>query len=321
MSEPKRGWRGALWAVGLVWLCLAGACGRKPTPEVAARVGGHRILARDVVAEAERRAGAGRPVPEPAALLDEMVEQQILFMGAVEAGLDRDPEILDAYRRLLIGAFKERELVPRIEQVAVTDAEVRAYYEAHAERYTRPARLHLAALALKRSRSASAEKTAGLRARMEAARQAALALPASEHGFGALAIKYSEDQASRYRGGDIGWVEPGRGKPGWHPAAMAAGCALAETGSVSDIVTTPDAFYLLKLLGRREPEPVALAAVEPAIRQQLLREKRRAQEAAFVESLRASAEVEIDPGVLASVAARIPAREGVDDRVPPPSFP
>ena len=46
-------------------------------------------------------------------------------------------------------------------------------------------------------------------------------------GFGPLAIAYSEDQATRYKGGDVGWVEAARG-PAWlsptvRQAALASG--------------------------------------------------------------------------------------------------
>ena len=77
-------------------------------------------------------------------------------------------------------------------------------------------------------------KKAELRARMEEGLKKASETPveggrgAASIGFGAVAVEYSDDQVSRYRGGDIGWLDDGNFSYRWPKEVLAAGYALEK---------------------------------------------------------------------------------------------
>jgi len=234
--------------------------------------------------------------------------------------LDKDPEIQRVWRNLLIGKIKERELAPRLAAAEVTSAELKAAYEAERDHYTRPGAVRLAVLYLKTDPVMKPGKIAELQQRMAEARQKALAPDvAGSPGFGPLAISCSEDQATRYNGGVVGWVGRDRGHAGLAPAAVEAGFALKKPGDISQVVIDPQGIYLLKLLDRREAATIPFAEVEASLRHRLLVEKRRQVEQAFGREARESVAVEAHPERLAQIPPS--ALQTATETKQPPAFP
>lgn len=322
LQKPRRPWAIHVAA----FLCLTAlvlfstSCGKKSVPDLLAKVGSSEIRVTRFQEQMARRGGARPEALDKGALLEEMIDQEALYVKALQRGLHDDPEVQRAYRNLLIGKLKDRELTPQIEKAEITAEEIRTYYETNRARYIRPAKVRLAVLTLKTSPATSAENVSALRQRMTEARQKAMEpAAANERGFGALAIAYSEDQASRYRGGEVGWIEEDRGHAWLSPAVIAAGFALKQAGAVSEVLADPQGVYLVRLLERRNAEVIPVTEVEATIRQQLLTEKRRQLERAFVAQARAAVPVEIHPELLARITPPTAAPEAAN--LQPPSFP
>ena len=314
------------WMAILAAACVLGAAflflqdTKKPEidnqsdPGIVAKVGSREIRVEDFQRELVRRGGARPENVDPQKLLEEMIEDEVLMAKAVESGLDENPEIVRAYRNMVVAAFKKRELVPRIEKETVTDAEIKAYYDANPGEFTRLAKIRLAFLYMAiPSKVQDHSRIEKARAKMEEAREKALALK-EERGFGSLAVEYSEDQATRYKGGDIGWVEEGRPYR-WDPAVLAAGFDLENVGDVSEIVTTGDGIYLVKLMDRRPSRLVAFEKAAPRIRHKLTMEKEREVEMNFHQEMRAATVIEIYPEILESIAT--PSGPAAKGPVPP----
>jgi parvulin-like peptidyl-prolyl isomerase len=279
---------------------------KKPVAEnVLARVGDREIRIDEFSSLVETRQRTS-PVPVDAArLLDELVARETLVQAARKAGFEDDREVREQIRDILAAKVKERVLAPQLEAATVSDAEVQKAYEARRAEFTTPERAHLAVLFLQ----APAGDAAAVRQRLENAqsqiRQVSLK---GEQSFGALAVEYSEDQETRYRGGDLGWVERGRHPQRIEPAVIETGFALTEPGTISDVIRGERGFYLVKLVERQGPSVAPLEKVEPAIRAGLLREKREQIEAKFVAKIRETVPVEVHPERLpASVPASAPA--------------
>ena len=128
-------------------------------------------------------------------------------------------------------------------------------------------------------------------------------LPDATRTFGSVAVKYSDDQATRYRGGDTGWIKVGNPRTRWEPEVMQALLALRELGEISPVITTDSGHYLVRLMGREEPALRTLAEVSSQIRHQLLAGKKAAVEARFHEELRKRIAVTVDKELLRSVTA------------------
>jgi hypothetical protein len=308
----------ALVGIGL----LAAAC-RKQTPppanpNVLAKVGTNEILVTDFKAQWARRGGPKPETVDKQALLEEMIGSEVLLAKALQDGLDRDPAVQRSYRNLLIGKLKERDLNRQLEQACVSAEEMQHYYEQHRSHYAKPDRVRLAVLFLETATTMRNEEKAELKQRMQEARQKALsAAEPAERGFGSLAIYYSEDQATRYKGGDIGWVEAGRDRGRWSRLVIEAGFALKNVGDVSEVLTDDRGVYLVRLLGRAEASVTPLTEVEAALRHRLLSDKRRQIEKSYLQELRKSFPIETHPERLAGIAPPPSAVKGTQ----PPSFP
>ena len=114
----------------------AAACAREEAPPraVAARVNGVEIPVRAVQAALEQERAAGHADGKDAAAraLDAAIDQELLVQKAIEARLDRDPEVMrgldEERRRLLAKAWLDRALA---ERARPPREEIRAFYEAN----------------------------------------------------------------------------------------------------------------------------------------------------------------------------------------------
>jgi parvulin-like peptidyl-prolyl isomerase len=117
-------------------------------------------------------------------------------------------------------------------------------------------------------------------------------------------LRFSEDSASRIRGGELGTFT--RGSTAYSSALLDAAFALEKKGQVSDVVKSPEGFHVLKLIEHAPATIRPLREVRERIVQELLGEQRRQKMEELVASLRARARTEVYKEVLAKV--RIPDR-------------
>lgn len=282
--------------------CLLPGCSRKPAPDptLLAKVGTREIRVADLQRELEWRTKTRRPVGDAPTLLEDVVTEEILFQRARASGLENDPDVQRTYRRILITRLKDRELAPRLEAAQPTPEEIEALYQRQIEQYTRPAKVRLAAVHVRTDKKMSAERLAELRARAEEARREALALPPGSRGFDRVAAAYSDDQASRYKGGDLGWFDQGAAGYRWPAEIVTAGFALKNQGDMTDVLQAEDGFYVVMKLDARPPTLTPLAQVAESLRRRLALEKRQQTEQAFRQQMRQGIAVTTFPKALAA---------------------
>jgi peptidyl-prolyl cis-trans isomerase C len=260
-------------------------------------------------------------------LLQEMIQQEALVQRAKNAGLNKDPQLAHEIENLLIGKFLEHELTKQIEAVKITPEEVKADYESNIAKYTQPAKARLAILFLEAGARSSDAKRAETRARLNEARAKFQENPEAARrtspapGFGALAVDYSDDQASRYRSGDIGWLEAGNFAYRWPKAVLEAGHAL-EKNQLSDVIETASGFYLVMKTDARPGSVMPLEKIEAQLRESVLLKKRRELDESFRKESIRIAGVAIHTNTLQAVQlpAANPALAKSND-AGPPSFP
>jgi peptidyl-prolyl cis-trans isomerase C len=231
--------------------------------------------------------------------LDSLIRFEVLAKEAARRGLDRDPEVVRTMKQVMIQKLMRDKLDAEITADTVSDAEMRAYYNANLADYVKPEEVRVSALIVK-SR-AQAERVAG-EARGEAGK--------TNKGFRDLVARYSQDEDSKLRGGDLRYLDAAtREVPA--PVVKAA-FALANTGDVSGVVDAGNGtWYVLKQTGRRRAMTKSFDDAKPAIRNKLFRDKRVAAQKEYVDKLRAAARIEIDEANLAKV--RIDTSQAVDD--------
>jgi len=183
---------------------------------------------------------------------------------------------------ILIRRLQETRLFPRVKAVEVSANEVQSYYQSNLEtKFTLPEQSRLAVLWF--NTRGEAPLAARYRARLEKAREVVLNDPRSypaPQGFGTLAIQNSEHQPSRYKGGDLGWLEAAD-QAGFRTTVERIGQQLKEPGEVSQVTETRDGIFVVRLVDRKPARTRELATVFNEIHRKLLHEKRQQVEEQF----------------------------------------
>jgi peptidyl-prolyl cis-trans isomerase D len=158
-----------------------------------------------------------------------------------------------------------------------------------------------AVLFLKSSSKATPEKRAELAD--WAAQLLAQSREANEAGFVQLIQQYSEDQATRYAGGDTGWLRRAPADTGWDPAVCEALFALGQAGQFSPVITTAQGFYLVRLTEKKPAQTKPLAEVKEEIRHRLAREREQQRQHDFAQAMRRGLQITINQPLLESLPA------------------
>jgi peptidyl-prolyl cis-trans isomerase C len=288
-------------------------------PEVVARVNGQPITLAEFQAalrEYEGRSGPVMPDTRDAVyrgVLDDLVALRLLNAELDTRKMDTKPGELDGAMREMRGRFPNekayrdalaeqkmtheqlRERTRRsllitqlLEQevgksISVKPSEVAAFYEQNPARFTQPESVRVSHVLI--AVPADAPPAAREAARTRAADIARKARAGTD--FGTLARQYSSD-ASRERGGDLGFVLRGQAQPPFEQAAF----ALAP-GQISDPVETIFGFHVIRGGEKRPSQAVPFGQAAAQVEQFLLDQKRQEQARAYVTRLKASGKVEI----------------------------
>ena len=311
-------------------VCVLGQCKKPASPGGAAQaalatVAGTPITGEDLIKEAEWRRANHQAVPAPEELLKEMVNRLSLVERAKQAGLDRDSDTRRRIESLLIASLREKELDPKLSELQVGDDELAAAYEARKEAFTRKGLDRFAIVFQAVLPNASDARRSEARDRLKSAMALADANPApggrgaAAGGFGPAAAEYSEDQLTRYKGGDIGWIETDATQTRLPEAVLTAGRAL-QKGARSEVIECPDGYYVVMKTDTRAGGVLPFNEVSERLRQALLREKRHAHEEAFLKEALTLAKAELDTAAAQKVSLPSSA-PAIQSQTVPPSFP
>lgn len=235
-------------------------------------------------------------------LLDSLVRSELLFAAAKTAGYENDPEVIAAVKQVLVGKYLRDNLEPKLAALNATDLEAEAYYQSHQVEFGTPAAVHGAVIKIAVSPKYSEGKKAELFKRAESARAEALALEPGIPAFGAVAVKYSDDQDSRYRGGDIDWLQAGAVDGRWDRKVSEALVALKAPGQLSPVITATDGYYLVKLIESKGATVKPFAAVKDGVRYQVIQGKKKKIEDEFIEQLKVKFPVTVNSALLNTIA-------------------
>jgi hypothetical protein len=190
-----------------------------------------------------------------------------LAEAAKKAGEDLERMREEVRRQLLLTRLADKVT----EGVAVDEADVAKYYEAHREAFTVPGPVHLRLLIVD--------------SRDEAERLRAQALRGAD--FAALVREHSKGGA-RESGGDMGWVDTRM-----LPASIGQEVAAIPRTGITPVIEARGAFYLVRVDGRQPSRQVPLAEVKEHVREVLTAERKQAKFAEWLEERRRAARIEV----------------------------
>jgi peptidyl-prolyl cis-trans isomerase C len=233
-------------------------------------------------------------------LLNEMINVELLASEAKRRGLDKDPETEDAVRTILRDAMLAESRSDLPTPAEIPAEEVRAYFDANADRFSEPERRRVAAVVLSDKKDAQKVLKEAQKATTGAA-------------WGDLFARYS---ASAPKGknvgnpaelaGDLGIVGPMSDAKGSNPrvpdAVRAAAFTLPAVGAVApDAIEAEGKVYIVRLNGITPPHRRTLAESERSIRVLLLQERMLKKERDLEAELRKKYPVQIDDQALSQV--------------------
>ncbi len=271
-----------------------------------ARIGG-QFVSREAFIDEMKLHGGERPGPvqnleQKRALLDELVYRAALMQVAEQTGMTKAPDVQRAIGQVVTSRYLQDTLRRAQQDIAVTDAEVAAYHAKHATDYMIPARKRAAMVKI--AVAANADEAQWVKAEQRATQALAKAkkqAPAVRH-FGEVAREYSDDAASRYRGGVIGWIAELRQDRYQHDkAVLDALNQLTQGGDFAGPVRGSDGVYLVRLVENQPRRERGLAELAPGIKQHLMQERVAASEKEFRSRLMREVNVKVDEAALVQI--------------------
>jgi DNA-directed RNA polymerase subunit F len=275
------------------------------TPEqaakVLAKVGDNVITLGDYVAALEHMDQFDRlryQSPERRKeLLDELVEVELLAQEATDKGYDKDPVAQQELRGVLRDAMLKEARAGAPQASDISEADARAYYEAHKADYKDPERRRVSLIVAKDDASA------------KAALDQAKGTDAGH--WGELVRKLSIDSQAKANvpldlAGDFGIVSPPgdtRGENARVPTEVRA--AAFEIDKPNDVlarvVKSGDKSYVVRLTQKLDAHERTFAEAERAIRVRIAQDRSKSKEDEAYQALRKQFPVKIDEAALATV--------------------
>jgi peptidyl-prolyl cis-trans isomerase C len=196
--------------------------------------------------------------------------------GMTENDLRRDTRKTMAVNRLLEGGIWK--------DVTVTPEQIKSFYDSNQASFQHPAQIRVSQILVRVPEGASAADRAAAKQRV----RALLDQLKAGADFAALARKESQDASSAAHGGDLGYLAKGEMDSTFEKHAFAL-----KPGQLSDVVSTPYGFDIIKVTGDRPAGATPLPEVEDRIRAVLQKVERQKRQADLVAELRKKANVEV----------------------------
>ncbi len=205
--------------------------------------------------------------------LDELITRELLMQEARRRGLDQNQGIRDKAQRykeqLILDELLKDKLQSRVE---LTKEELDAYYESHAEELLDPLKVHVSQMLLPNYPAAKDLETQVNRG----------------GDFGKFAQRYSIDEKTKAKGGDLGPYRRGLVIP-----EVDAALRTLKPGMVSAPIKTADGYYLVMITPLDKEIIQADLATQERLRQELLADKRRKRFEEVIADIRSHATVRL----------------------------
>jgi parvulin-like peptidyl-prolyl isomerase len=282
------------------------------SPTAVATVAGQEISEETLRAELRRRFGSTSggtiTLEQKLEVLERLVRQEAIYAQARAGGFDQTPEMQARIKNLIIAQYREQRFTNTTP--VVSEQDLQAAYDASGGRFVQPEAVHGAAIFIAQPANATAEKRAEQRRRAAAILDEAAAGDAQT--FAQLSVRHSDDQAVRYKGGDLGWIS--RGATGVEPVLIEALEKVAKPGELAPLIETSRGYFIARLIAKRGAVRKPLAEVKELLRYELARDKAARAEHDFQAAAKAGLDIRIDDARVGRVT--LPIQKSQPPRLP-----
>jgi len=181
-------------------------------------------------------------------LLNELINQELLYLEALEKGVDKEEGYLNELERVKADLLKQYSLRKLLGSVSVTEGEILDYYNQNKDKFNKPESVkanHILVDTKEKAEEILNEIKEGL-------------------DFQEAARKYSSCP-SKNNGGNLGYFTRGRMVPEFEEAAFKM-----NKGDISNPVKTQFGYHLIEVTDKKEPQISKFDEVRDQIYQILL---------------------------------------------------
>ena len=285
------------WALSAFLLLIGSGCSQSEPPvNTVLTVGQTQISDQELLALAQAR-GLEGTATQLNQLAQQLAQQLAAEQQLVANGWDQQPDYQEAKRRF-IQTYVKAQIQQQLEsENAVSDDEVAAYFAANRAQYSQPEQVRVALIEIARQDHEQAEQLAQriqneLKAESDTAKRQQL--------FNRYAATYSAHTSSRYRGGDVGYIE--HNDKHWPQALAKAALASQADESTSDLVAANDSLFIVKVISRKASVEPVLEDYANRIRSRLLTKKRQQVQQLAQQRLLAGINIETNDGLIQTIA-------------------
>lgn len=220
--------------------------------------------------------------------LDNMIRFEIMAKEAFRRGLDKHPDVVRTMKQVMIQKLMKAELASTLKPEDITEAEMRAFYDSHADEYNKPEEMRVAAIIVGSKSKAEmvAKKAKGDEGK-------------TPKGFRRLVSKYSQDDKTKIRGGDLRYF--GRDSTEVPKPVVEAAFTLDKSGDVAGPIRAGGRYYIIKHTGKRKAVTKGFDSVKRQLQNRIYRDKRTQAQKDFIGGLRKKARIEINDKALSKV--------------------
>lgn len=230
-------------------------------------------------------------------VMDELVNETLLYQEALRQGIDKDPKI----RKMMVNTLLKRDVYGTLDPDAITDEELRAYFDENKEDFVVPEKVQIKRIMIKfadEAGKAEAKKTA------EQVRQDVADDPSQ---FKSLAQEHSQGPYAR-RGGDLGFVGK-KGKPGVDQEVIDAAFELSK-GEVSEVIETEGAFHIVYVPNKRDRVERTFEQMKGSVLRKVKSDRYNELHDSYVQKLKDGAEIAVDDAALTAYEYEFEQRGG-----------
>jgi parvulin-like peptidyl-prolyl isomerase len=180
------------------------------------------------------------PNPPPKKLfLEDLVRFEVGVQEAEKKNIARDPIVEERIRQELYKGLIEKEIGSKINEIQVSDAEMKRFYKNSPEIRTSHILIEVRPDATRKQRAAARKR----------AQEIIKEVRKSKRAFSELVALYTDDIVTKKTGGDIGWqsrISFQTLDTRYYDAAIKL-----RKNQISSLVETRHGFHIIKLTGRR----------------------------------------------------------------------
>lgn len=206
-------------------------------------------------------------------LVTKIIEGEIIARKAINDGALKNPSLLSKVKSTIARHYSGTTMKVEVEEsLKVSEEDMQKHYEENKASFNQPEKIKASHILIKTDDKKTKDEAKKFAEKVLKEAKAGVKDPKS---FTELVKKYSDDEGSKKRGGDLGYFErTEEGGKMVKPFSDGA-FALKEVGEISDLVDSEFGFHIIKLTGKKEKVEKSFEDVKKNIENTLKTEKRK----------------------------------------------